>query len=789
MKPLIIDIETNNLLSDMLDYSELPYKLNSQSKLWVVVVTNALTKEVFKATKEEITKEWLQEVTKDCTHLIAHNGIKFDFPVLKLFGVLDYKVGYLGQKDELFGKPCQLVDTLIWSRLFNPQRYKGHSLDVWGERTGNKKTDFRQLCIDKGYIDKSSPKGEEFRNFVPEMVDYCVQDTLANIDVYEVLQKERSEWGFWEQALQQEHILANYAICRETFGFDFDKDLAIECLKDLEEKMNQIQAEVDPILPLKPMNIGELKMYTPPKIQIKKDGSLANSIYKFAEKIGAEIVDKQLIFEDVAYDLPHHEPLKEFTEATIADLDHVKQYLISLGWIPTEWRVRDLTKDSKKQYISFEKRKAALKRWLDDTFDKEKYKELRLVELDAGSTKEEIWDNLIDKLREDYPVNIPTSPSLRVGIEKNLCPNLEKLGEDVEVAKQFSLYLTYRHRKSAIAGGDIEDMDFDDEVPNTGYLAMYREQDGRIPTPAIEIGANTSRYRHIGVCNVPRASSVYGEQMRSLFGAGKDYFQFGFDFSSLEYCVMGHYVYKYKGGKDLSVEFVAQKPNDFHTLQAARLGISRGDCKSVNYGVIYGSMPAKVKKMLGVSLKRAKEIWQGFWDSAPALKELKEKLTSWWENHGAKYIRAIDGRLIYTRSKHSILNALFQSGGVIFAKYVTIFMYEELEKQGLKWNCFESKPDFTSMIEYHDECQLAIRKDLVKFEIFDTEEQALEFVEKWSGEGQLSTIAHARKYYVVYPNVVSQAITNAITRTEELLKMNVKYGFEWVVGRNWYECH
>ena len=57
---------------------------------------------------------------------------------------------------------------------------------------------------------------------------------------------------------------------------------------------------------------------------------------------------------------------------------------------------------------------------------------------------------------------------------------------------------------------------------------MIRE-DGRVSTPAIEIGASTSRYKHIGVCNVPRASSLYGEKMRRLFRCGDKGWQLGYD--------------------------------------------------------------------------------------------------------------------------------------------------------------------------------------------------------------------------------------------------------------------
>ena len=115
-----LDIETNNLLADMLDFSSFPYKLKSTAKLWCVVIRDIYTDEVFCAEKENITKEWLQENLKGCQYLITQNGIKFDLLTLKLFGVLDYTIGYLNQPDTLFGDEVKMVDTLIISRLLNP---------------------------------------------------------------------------------------------------------------------------------------------------------------------------------------------------------------------------------------------------------------------------------------------------------------------------------------------------------------------------------------------------------------------------------------------------------------------------------------------------------------------------------------------------------------------------------------------------------------------------------------------------------------------------------------------
>ena len=55
----IIDIETNDLLSGMIDYREFPYKLREDARLWCVVITNYKTGEVTRLVKEEVTKEAL----------------------------------------------------------------------------------------------------------------------------------------------------------------------------------------------------------------------------------------------------------------------------------------------------------------------------------------------------------------------------------------------------------------------------------------------------------------------------------------------------------------------------------------------------------------------------------------------------------------------------------------------------------------------------------------------------------------------------------------------------------
>lgn len=782
----VIDIETNKLLADLLDYSSFPYKLKKDAKLWCVHIYNVDTKEKKSANNKFITRQWLKEALFDCTELIAHNGIKFDFPVLQLFGILDYKIGYLNQSDSIFDKEIKITDTLVNSRLFYPDRFGGHSLEAWGERVGEYKINFRQICVDKGYINYDSYKGKEFEQYVPEMDIYCSGDTFTNAKVFLALEKEKGNWK-WDQAVKLENKLADKAIRRELLGFWFDKEAAIKTLIDLNNKMDVLRNNVEPILPPKPMNKGELDQYTLPVRQISKDNQPSKFLLNFIGKHECYLNDNILTYKGKSFKLPYNEPLETHIKATIDNLDHVKMYLISLGWIPTEWKERDLTKDSKKQNISYEKRIKALYKWYEETISG-KYTEQRFGLLDID--RNEILNEYSVLLRNDKPVRVPTSPNVRVGLEKELCPNLIKLGDKVAFAKDFALYLTYKHRRNSIAGGDTEEMDFDTESPNTGYLALYRLEDGRISTPSIEIGASTCRYKHIGVANIPRATSIYGKEMRSLFGCGDKALQLGFDFSSLEARIQGHYCINYTNGKELAKMLLAEKPNDWHSVTAVKLGMSRTDVKSVNYAVLYGAQIAKIMKMLACSKERATEVYNGFWEASPALKELKEKVEQYWESTDRRYILGIDGRKIFIRSKHSILNALFQSAGVISTKYTTIFMYEELEKMKFCTDPLIGKPDACSMIEYHDEAQLYINPNLVKFEIFKTKEEAEIFNKNWNNKEQLSSINEGKNnFYIVLPNIISNTINNSINKATELLKLNVNLGFEWTVNKNWYGCH
>ena len=115
----------------------------------------------------------LLELSK-AEHLIGHNIIGYDLPVLKL----------IYPHFKLEGKP---FDTLVLSRLFHPNMYEidkkrewkdmptnlygRHSLKSYGYRLGEYKGDFGETT--------------DWASWTQEMQDYCIQDVKVTMKLCE----------------------------------------------------------------------------------------------------------------------------------------------------------------------------------------------------------------------------------------------------------------------------------------------------------------------------------------------------------------------------------------------------------------------------------------------------------------------------------------------------------------------------------------------------------------------------------------------------------------------------
>ena len=816
------DTEANNLLNDKtVDYRASPYKLKKSFKMHCIVVEVHETGEFIafyegdtyeldgRAYKEkdastgsihvlenydpvEYTHKPLSEFKNwvkrsSIKRVVAQNSINYDHLVTKLYFDMDYTI----EPDTWDGKPVEIYDTMVMSKVLNPDRFGGHSLDNLGKKVGLNKIEFR----------KHLPDNERFEFFAADMLYYCIRDVKVNTLVYKMLEKDRQGWD-WEEAISLEKSVAELVTRGEHRGFCFDVELAGKSVKDLDILMEERRVRVEPLLPPKPATKGYMKDFTAPKKQFLKTGEPNSYLVKFAAKIEGEIVGEvlnyKLKFQGNLYDLPlDQEPLVKEMTATIDDSTWIKEWLVSLGWVPSEWKEKDLTVNSKKVKLEGVKYDESVQRYVDQTlasnFGKERMEHLKV-------TKSQLKRKLIshDLTR---PLKVVTNPNFTKGQDKEMCPNLEKLFDEFPYAKDVVEYLTFKHRRNSILGGGL-DWDGEEEAEK-GYMASVRS-DGRIPTPAGTCDAATSRFKHKIVANIPRVTSLYGDKMRSLFGVDRDrYFQMGYDFDSLEAKVESHYTYNYVGGKKYGESLTAAKPNDCHTVLAGKITeqlgykFPRGSAKAVKYGCSYNAQPPRVAKTIGCSLQDAKIIFDMFWQEASCLNKLKENMQKYWETTGKKkFLLGIDGRKLPVRSKGNVINTAFQSCGVICAKKAMVLHDKKLKAAGISVDFFRDDWKNLSycaqLIGYHDEAQLEVTKDLVKFKIYKTKEECEAFkakVEKEEGDAWGDVMETSDGRWFTSYSLAGKLAADAVKESGEYYKLNVELTAGYMFGYNWKDCH
>ena len=201
---LLLDIETT------LDHS----------KIWCVVTKDLDTNEV------KIWKEAndLSEYIKAASLIVAHNGIAFDFHLLKKLW------------------KCQITlkrveDTLVLSRLLNPSLEGGHSLNNLGKLLGVQKIEFNDFNLEAHTLD--------------EMIEYCVQDVEVLHKVYNYLKYELKRQDFSTKSQELEHEIQAIIAQQERNGFKFNEQAAMQLLAEFKTRLEAITVEMQSIFPPK----------------------------------------------------------------------------------------------------------------------------------------------------------------------------------------------------------------------------------------------------------------------------------------------------------------------------------------------------------------------------------------------------------------------------------------------------------------------------------------------------------------------------------------------------------
>lgn len=803
------DIEATNLLnSDSIDYTTSPYKLKDDFEIHSVVLIDVDTDKEYEFVQDDVYKYAKEFILDSATELIAHNSISYDHTALKAALGMNFEIGVFGGvkhdkfydtlMDSVCGKPITITDTLVMSKTLNPDRV-AHSIDYFGKLHGEHKIDWRAKAIEIGLIEHNAPKGAEFRVYHPEMLIYNKQDVRSNIKTWKFLLKEWGDWN-WKDAYELEKAVAEVITRQEHRGFSFNKQLAEENVRELDILMEGIREIVEPVLPPKPMTKGKLKDYEPPKKQFKQNGELAAITLKFVEKHGGKIEQDEGGYYTDLYGqtlaLPLTAPLLTHEPATVKDTTYIKGWLVKdMQWSPSMYKERDLTVDSKKKKLSREKFIETVDRYVEQTLSSPFCRD-RCDELEVSPQR--LREKLLKHDHEKRPLKVYTNPTLTVGMEKDIDPNLLLIADKFPHAKLVSEYLTYSHRRNSILGGGV-DPDDDEEEAEKGFLSAARiDIDGRIQTPADTCGAGTSRFKHRLVANIPRVTSLYGKKMRAMFGVSEGFLQMGYDFDSLEAKIESHYVYKYAGGPEYGVSLTAEKPFDCHSMLAASISellgrpFPRGTAKNVKYGCSYNAQVKRVAKTVGCTLAEAQIIFDAFWTQAYPLLVLKENMQKYWETTGGKkFLIGIDGRKLPIRSKGNVINTAFQSAGVISAKRAMVLHDRMLKAEGLSVDFFlddwRSMDFCQQLIAYHDEAQNEVRRSAVKFKKFDSEDEAKVFKDP---DGKVwSDVIHNDKGFFRAYNRAGELATIAVKQAGEYYRLNVELTAGYIIGTDWASCH
>ena len=182
------------------------------------------------------TPDGLWDYLKQADLIIAHNGIGFDFPLLnKLWKT---KIGLR-----------QAYDTLVVSRLLEPTRDGGHSLDAWGQTLGVKKLDYKatwQWMMNR----REDYDGECFDNPIDVLLEfYCTRDVFVLCSLYQRLSDDYTKLGFSTDSVKLEHEVAAIINKQEKNGFKLDTIHATCLLSELKGKMSAINDKMQDLYP------------------------------------------------------------------------------------------------------------------------------------------------------------------------------------------------------------------------------------------------------------------------------------------------------------------------------------------------------------------------------------------------------------------------------------------------------------------------------------------------------------------------------------------------------------
>jgi DNA polymerase I-like protein with 3'-5' exonuclease and polymerase domains len=247
----------------------------AHDKIHVVVTKNIDTGEV----KLWKAADNLREYLKGVSLIVMHNGISFDAPVLNRLWKTKIRLN-------------QVYDTLIVSRLLDPSRENGHSLEAWGQTLGFHKIDYAKVWA--WLMDRPEEyRGESFD--LPHhglLDDYCVRDVEVTAKLYLKLVNDFNEKQFSLESLELEQSVAAIIAQQTRNGFKLDQPYAMCLITSLKTRLAELLERSSELYP-------------------------EETVERYSEKTGKRLKDSTVVFN-------------------IGARQQVAKKLQELGWKPSK---------------------------------------------------------------------------------------------------------------------------------------------------------------------------------------------------------------------------------------------------------------------------------------------------------------------------------------------------------------------------------------------------------------------------------------------------------------------
>ena len=321
---LVFDIEADGLFFDA-------------NNIWCIVAIDENNK-MYSFEPHRI-KEGIQ-LLQSADKLIGHNIIGYDIPVIKKLYDID------------LSQDTEVIDTLILSRLSNPVREGGHSIEKWGYRLGG--------------VQKQ--QHEDWTKFTPEMLSRCQKDTQINKTLFNYLKKECI--GFSKESIILEHETAKILQQQTENGFFFDEKQAMSLLSNINKRKTEVENEVQSTF--KPLET--IQIITP---VINKDGSVSKMGKIQGSKTKVRLTYEEYNFLYIGSKNVKRKILEEFN---LGSRKQIGERLKAVGWKPTKFTptgqpiVDESTLNKVKhikeasliaEFLLLQKRAAQVSSWID----------------------------------------------------------------------------------------------------------------------------------------------------------------------------------------------------------------------------------------------------------------------------------------------------------------------------------------------------------------------------------------------------------------------------------------